>query len=640
MNASIKGQHGRSFIALLLFIFMATLGLFISSYQLYQQQSALLQNYQIQISQYAKFLAPSLAFADRQLANTTVEELAQDANIEQIAIVKADKSIMAASPRQMNINEAFQTPPSPWFNSFHWLSADISNQQQHYGRLYIKLVFDNSWQQAKQGFYLALFLSFAFSVLVGFSLARQRRQQQQNLIELNLTLQQMIDEIGFQAPHIQADQKQTLKHNFEHLLNEVRNRESQQAETVKQLEKRKNFAETIIETVQNSLVVVDRSLCIKMLNQAFYQLLNEQDDDMLDLFLPDILPTLKPHQKALEQVFNGEKATVTEQFSIYVAGKVKRVRFTATRLSLIGKASQLLLALEDITMEIKAARQTQLAAKMFQANRNAVLILDNQQLIQMSNPAMASLCQQKTLRHCHINDLFNQPEEQAKLQQILASNNTWQGSQVLTLNHEKIPFELHYTAIFSKKAEKEYSILQLVDLRDSVEMERLEKMALHDQLTGLPNRAHLMQRLQQTQNSHQHDQYQYCIAFLDLDGFKLINDTYGHDAGDSLLQQVSKRLQQNIRQSDLAARLAGDEFVLVLENTQSINDLQIFADKLLTVLTKTYHYGEIDFAVSASIGMVYIDHHNINMDISEQLKLADEAMYQAKQAGKNQVIIR
>lgn len=640
MKSSIKGQIGRSFVAFILFIFMATLGFFISSYQLYQQQSALLQNYQMQIGQYAKFLAPSLAFSDRQLASTTVEELSQDPNIEQIAIVKADKTIMAASPRQMNINEAFQTPRSPWFNSFHWLSADISNQQQHYGRVYVKLVFDNSWQQAKHGFYLALLLSFAFSVFVAIYLANQRRQQQNDLIELNLTLQQMIDEIGFQAPHIQADQKQTLKHNFEHLLSEVRNRENQQAETVKQLEKRKNFAETIIETVQHSLVVVDRSLCIKMLNQAFYQLLDEQDDDMLDLFLPDILPTLKPHQKSLERVFRGEKATVTEQFSIYVAGKVKRIRFTATRLNLIGKASQMLLALEDITMEIKAARQTQLAAKMFQANRNAVLILDNQQLIQMSNPAMASLCQQKTLKHCHINDLFNQPEEQAKLQQILASNNTWQGSQVLTLNHEKIPFELHYTAIFSKKAEKEYSILQLVDLRDSVEMERLEKMALHDQLTGLPNRAHLMQRLLQTQNSHQHEQHQYCIAFLDLDGFKMINDTYGHDAGDSLLQQVSKRLQQNIRQSDLAARLAGDEFVLVLENTQSINDLQIFADKLLTVLTKTYHYGEIDFSVSASIGMVHIDHNNINMDISEQLKLADEAMYQAKQAGKNQVIIR
>nr|WP_282560161.1 sensor domain-containing diguanylate cyclase [Motilimonas cestriensis] len=282
---------------------------------------------------------------------------------------------------------------------------------------------------------------------------------------------------------------------------------------------------------------------------------------------------------------------------------------------------------------------------MFQANRNAVLILDRRNFVQMSNQAMLKLLNQKDIKTSQeirgeLQQIIADPNQLKMLHNILRQPKNWQSKEVLTINNIKIPFEINYTAIFDKQGEKEYSILQLIDLRDSYQIERLEKLALHDELTGLPNRAHLMQSLERTQINHQNKQQNYAVAFLDLDGFKQINDTYGHDAGDLLLQQTAKRLRDNIRQTDLAARLAGDEFVLVLESCQSVEVLHKLAQKLLRVLTQPCRQGDSAFSVSASIGIFFVTRDTLHMSINQQLKLADEAMYQAKQAGKNQVVIR
>nr|WP_285229717.1 sensor domain-containing diguanylate cyclase [Motilimonas eburnea] len=280
---------------------------------------------------------------------------------------------------------------------------------------------------------------------------------------------------------------------------------------------------------------------------------------------------------------------------------------------------------------------------MFQANRNGVLILDRRHQIQMVNPAMQSLLTEQLgsneLRG-DIKQLITDAQQFQLIESILAQPKSWHGKEDITLGGEPIPFEINYTAIFDKQGNKEYNILQFADLRESYQIEKLEKMALHDELTGLPNRANLMKRLAKTQSQHQQKRLNYAIAFLDLDGFKQVNDTYGHDAGDYLLQQTAKRLRLHIRQSDLAARLAGDEFVLVLENYQHINTLNSLAQKLLDALTQPCQLGNENFAVSASIGINYVTQASIHMAITEQLKLADEAMYQAKQQGKNQVVIR
>jgi diguanylate cyclase (GGDEF)-like protein len=161
--------------------------------------------------------------------------------------------------------------------------------------------------------------------------------------------------------------------------------------------------------------------------------------------------------------------------------------------------------------------------------------------------------------------------------------------------------------------------------------ERLRRAALYDQLTGLPNRTLLFDRLHQTGlRSSRHDEHQFALLFIDLDGFKAVNDTYGHAAGDELLVQVSHRLREIIRDSDTAARLGGDEFVILLDDTSAPNGPQPVIERIEHSLSEPITINGAEVTVGASIGLARSS--DGYADIEDLLKRADEAMYQAKVA--------
>jgi diguanylate cyclase (GGDEF)-like protein/PAS domain S-box-containing protein len=163
--------------------------------------------------------------------------------------------------------------------------------------------------------------------------------------------------------------------------------------------------------------------------------------------------------------------------------------------------------------------------------------------------------------------------------------------------------------------------------------ETLKYLATHDPLTRLPNRSLFYDRLNHAlQNAHRIGQY-VAVFFLDLDGFKSINDRYGHEAGDLLLQAVGKRLQQQLRQSDTVTRLGGDEFAFVFENITSQADAAVIAEKLRLELGKPFTVKSHTLHVTPSIGisLAPVDGN----DPETLLKNADAAMYKAKDLGKN-----
>jgi diguanylate cyclase (GGDEF)-like protein len=163
--------------------------------------------------------------------------------------------------------------------------------------------------------------------------------------------------------------------------------------------------------------------------------------------------------------------------------------------------------------------------------------------------------------------------------------------------------------------------------------ERVEYLAYHDGLSGLPNRSLFSKLLTRAIALAQRHQRSLAVLFLDLDRFKQINDTLGHQAGDQLLQAVARRLQSCLRGSDTVARLGGDEFVVLLPELESTDYAATVAQKILGLLAQPYSLVGQEFRVTASIGIcVYPEH---GADEQMLTKHADIAMYQAKEEGKN-----
>ena len=185
-------------------------------------------------------------------------------------------------------------------------------------------------------------------------------------------------------------------------------------------------------------------------------------------------------------------------------------------------------------------------------------------------------------------------------------------------------------------------VLQVGAMQDITERKaaagEIEHLAFYDPLTGLPNRRLLLDRLRQAVASSTRTERHGALLFLDLDNFKALNDTLGHDIGDLLLQQVAQRLVGCVREGDTVARLGGDEFVLMLEDLsensqEAATQTESVGEKILAVLNQPYQLEAQRYHNTPSIGVtLFVDHDG---SVDELMKRADMAMYQAKAAGRN-----
>ncbi|HQT34022.1 MAG: diguanylate cyclase domain-containing protein [Thiobacillus sp.] len=165
----------------------------------------------------------------------------------------------------------------------------------------------------------------------------------------------------------------------------------------------------------------------------------------------------------------------------------------------------------------------------------------------------------------------------------------------------------------------------------------LESQALHDALTGLPNRRLLMDRLSLAIAHARRNTSTMAVMFLDLDGFKQINDTLGHDAGDTLLSMVADRLVAAVREEDTVARMGGDEFVIGLWELSHVDAVAALASKVILAVSQPYRIQGHDVRITASVGVgIYPLHGEA---VETLMKRADLALYEAKRAGKNNYCI-
>ena len=252
----------------------------------------------------------------------------------------------------------------------------------------------------------------------------------------------------------------------------------------------------------------------------------------------------------------------------------------------------------------------------------------------------AELCTQvvrsgKTLLHPVLKQLIDMPTAQS----LSSDSDSWlcvplkshRGTIGALLVHSENA--AHYT-------EDDQELLQFVSTQVANAIERqqmisrLQFMAQYDQLTQLPNRELLIDRLRTALARARRSQSQVALLFLDLDKFKLINDTFGHAAGDILLQSVAQRIQLCVREVDTVARFAGDEFIVLLEDFQCSEHATAIAEKIRHSLNQPFELSGQLKIVMPSIGIALYPEHG--EDEQQLLQQADNAMYRAKQNGGNQ----
>lgn len=208
-------------------------------------------------------------------------------------------------------------------------------------------------------------------------------------------------------------------------------------------------------------------------------------------------------------------------------------------------------------------------------------------------------------------------------------------------NSEIYPEHLTITAVKDAAGIVSNYVATLTDITNNkAASERIKNLAFYDPLTQLPNRRLLVDRLQQALATSTRTKQLGALLFLDLDHFKDLNDSLGHDVGDLLLQQVAERLKGCVREGDSVARFGGDEFVVLLEglSAQKIDaatQTEVIAHKILLALNVPYQLGTHEYYNSPSIGATLFSDHEMELD--ELLKQADIAMYDAKNAGRNTV---
>lgn len=322
------------------------------------------------------------------------------------------------------------------------------------------------------------------------------------------------------------------------------------------------------------------------------------------------------------------------------SGEIRAVEVHSTPID-SGTGRLTLAIIRDETAHIETISRLKLFADVFAHASEGVMITDTEGCILEVNDAFTRITgyardEVVGKRPSLLKSGRQPPSFYAGLWRTLAGRGTWAGEIWNRRKNGEVYAEwLDISAVRDENGSITRYVAIFSDITTQKEHQRqLEHLAHFDALTGLPNRSLLVDRLRQAMVQATRRQRIVAAAFIDLDGFKAINDAHGHDAGDFLLVQIAERMRLAIREGDSLARLGGDEFVAVLLDLAKPDDCAPSLARLLAAAAQPVVWQDAELSVTASIGVAFYPQQEA-IDAEQLLRQADQAMYIAKQSGKN-----
>lgn len=285
-------------------------------------------------------------------------------------------------------------------------------------------------------------------------------------------------------------------------------------------------------------------------------------------------------------------------------------------------------------------QRLRLAEKVFETTYEGIMVTNSASEIESVNPAFTDITGYQAdevigQRPSVLSSGRHGPEFYREMFAALAQRGGWQGEVWnRRKNGEVYPEWLSISTVRNKDGEVTNYVAIFSDITErKASEEHVRHLAHHDVLTGLPNRILLAERLEHALPHANRAGTNVAVMFLDLDRFKLVNDTLGHSVGDELLKAVAKRLVNCVREDDTVARLGGDEFVIVLEDVRHSQDVARVAEKIIDALSQPLALDRHEVVVTPSVGISVYPHDGV--DVDALIKNADAAMYRAKERGRN-----
>ncbi|MEO7578964.1 MAG: EAL domain-containing protein [Massilia sp.] len=332
------------------------------------------------------------------------------------------------------------------------------------------------------------------------------------------------------------------------------------------------------------------------------------------------------------------RSLILEQSHLTKDGRAIPVEIHAKMFHLLGRPAVLCLA-RDITQRLHSEEQLRLWPKVFNASRDGILITDHAQRVLSINRAVSDITgyaeadilgrtPRRFLSKKHAPDYFR------ALWSAIGGDGHWQGEIVFRRkNGDILPIWLSISVVRNPSHQVTHYIASFADITErKASQEQIRFLAYHDVLTGLPNRLRLREHFEHEIAHALRAKSKLALMFLDLDHFKLINDSLGHLVGDKLLQATSLRLKNHLRDTDIISRQGGDEFVILLPDRNNTDNLAPRIQGLMFELGRPFDIDGYILNVSTSIGVSIFpdDGHDFNV----LLKNADTAMFKAKEEGR------
>lgn len=408
-----------------------------------------------------------------------------------------------------------------------------------------------------------------------------------------------------------------------------------------EIERSRTYNRTLFNETPIGLALTDFNGKIIDVNPAFLEMTGYTETEIFELSYWDLTPKKyeSQEQEQLKNLIKYDCYGPYEKEYIHKDGHLINVRLYGCVIE-NDNERYIWSSIEDITKLKRDEQALKEASLVFENTHEGIMITDKNAKITRINRQFTKITGYTLDEIIGKNPNFLQSGAHnskfyEKMWNSINNTGSWYGE----LNNRRKSGEYFATLQSINAIKNEYgevsgyvSVFSDISERKKNEL-RLAHLASHDALTSLPNRMHFHDNLEQAILVAKRNNQKLAVLFLDLNDFKVVNDTLGHKIGDALLQEVAKRLKESIREADTAARLGGDEFAIVLYELNDSNDAVEVAQKIIQNVQKEFIIGSHNLTPSTSIGISMYPEHAKDGDTL--VKLADDAMYIAKQKGND-----